>query len=267
ASLPCNVFLAGTRRFVIVDPGPRKEASRRRLMSAVERRLSAGDRLEAVVLTHHHHDHVGALDEVVERFGAPVWAHAITGRLIQRDLDRALDDGDEIDLGDAPDGSGRQALRCIFTPGHAEGHLALHETRYGALIAGDLVSTLVGMYVGSPGGHLATYFESIERVRRLGARLLFPSHGIPTLAPDDLLERTLEHARRQLDSAREQLTAAPLSVAELARRLHDESRPELRPMYERSTRARLEHLAERGEALRVGEDLYVRGGPVGDESG
>jgi glyoxylase-like metal-dependent hydrolase (beta-lactamase superfamily II)/8-oxo-dGTP pyrophosphatase MutT (NUDIX family) len=257
-SIPTNAFLLGGRRFVILDPGPSAEEGREHLFGAIDRRIEAGHQAEAVVLTHHHPDHVGALDAVLDRCKLPLWAHPLTGELLSRRLDRELEDGDEIELGEGTDGSGAARLRALFTPGHAEGHLAFHDERQGALIAGDLVSTIVSMYVGSPGGHLATYFRSLERVRGLGLRILFPAHGPPTLKVRELIDQTLAHRRERLKEAVALLGAEPIRVEDLAARIYHSADPRLRVLFERVTRAALEHLSEEGKARRRGEDLYSR---------
>jgi ribonuclease/clavin/mitogillin len=258
ASIPTNVFLAGCRRFVLIDPAPAGAAEQEHLFEAVERRLAAGDRLEAVVLSHHHADHIGALDAATSRFGAPLWAHRITGELLGRRLDRELDDGEWMDLGPGPNGRAGWGLRVLFTPGHAGGHLAFHDERYGALLAGDLVSTLVTMYVGSPGGHLETYFRSLARLRALPIKVLYPSHGAPTLRAERVLAETEAHRRRRIDQVAEALAETPQEAEELAAQVYRGADPRLQPLFVRVTRAALEHLVENGRAVRQGADAFAR---------
>jgi glyoxylase-like metal-dependent hydrolase (beta-lactamase superfamily II)/8-oxo-dGTP pyrophosphatase MutT (NUDIX family) len=258
--LPTNALLVGEERFVVIDPGPEAEPEREHLFAAIERRLAAGHRLEAAVLTHHHPDHVGALAALAARFGCPVWAHAFTGEKLGRRLDRALAEGDWIDLGAAPDGAPGWGLRCLLTPGHAEGHLAFHDERRGALIAGDLVSTAVSMYVGSPGGHLATYLRSLDRLRGLALRILYPSHGNPTLEAAKLIDETIAHRHARLRQVEALLGREPAAVRDLAFRIYKDIDPGFEEFFVRAARAGLEYLAETGRARRVGEDVYAGAG-------
>lgn len=256
-TMPSSTFLVGTNRFVILDPSPGGTKEQRHLLEAVENRLAAGDQPEAIVLSHHHIDHVGALDAVRERWELPCWGHRRTAELLERDFERELGEDDIIELGDGPDGTPGWELRCLFTPGHAEGHLAFYDARHGALLAGDLLSTLFNMYVGTPGGHLETYFRSLEKIRALDIRILYPSHGMPTLEAETLIDKTIAHRRRRIEQVREVLSRDPGHVLEISRKVYDhEKDTRLRPLYERTTRAALEYLVENGRARRPEEDLY-----------
>ena len=256
-TLPSSTFLVGARRFLVLDPSPTGEKEQLHLLKAIENRLTAGDQPEAIVLSHHHIDHVGALDKVLERWDLPCWGHRRTAELLERKFDRELEDNDIIELGDSPDGTPGWQLRCLFTPGHAEGHLAFYDSHHKALLAGDLLSTLVSMYVGTPGGHLETYFQSLEKIRALNTRLLYPSHGMPTLEGEALIDKTIEHRRARIEQVREVLSRNPGPVLEISRKVYDhEKDARLRPLYERTTRAALEYLVENGRARRIEEDLY-----------
>ena len=255
--LPSSTFLVGARRFLVLDPSPSGEDEQRHLLKAIENRIAAGDQPEAIVLSHHHIDHVGALEAVLERWDLPCWGHRRTGELLKRNFERELADNDTIELGDSPDGRAGWQLRCLFTPGHAEGHLAFYDSRHQALLAGDLLSTLLSMYVGSPGGHLETYFQSLEKIRALDTRLLYPSHGMPTLEVEALIDKTIEHRRMRIEQVREVLSQEPGHVLEISRRIYNHKKDSrLRPLCERTTRAALEHLVENGRARRLEEDLY-----------
>lgn len=257
-NFPTNAFLVGCGRFVAIDPGPTDRLGQEHLFSAVQRRLDRGDRLEAVVLSHHHRDHVGALAEFVARFSAPVWGHQITGKLLSRPLDRELQDDDVVELGDDPAGTSGWELRCLFTPGHAAGHLVFHDERGGALIAADLVSTLRSMYVGSPGGDIRTYLASLERIRQLELSVLYPSHGLPSLVPREFIEQTISHRHERLEEIASHLTRDGIDVETLAVAVYTDVPEEFQLQARRAARASLEYLMEEGRAIRAADDVYSR---------
>ena len=257
--LPTNTFLVGEKRFFVIDPGPRGDPGLPHILTAVDARLARGDQLEAILLTHHHRDHVGGLEALVQRYGAPVWGHRKTGELLERPLDRELDDGAEVVLGRAPSGVEGWQLEALFTPGHAAGHLCFYDALHRTLIGGDLLSTLVSMYVGSPGGCLRDYFASLERVDRLAVDTFYPSHGALTHRLDALLRKTLLHRRARLEEVHGNLSAEPRSVEDVARAVYArELDSSFAEFVVRATRATLEHLVFEGRARAVPEDRFAR---------
>lgn len=77
---------------------------------------AAGGRLDMILLTHHHSDHVAGVDAVRARFGCPVVGAAADARRLPR-LDRAVREGDVVELGET-------RLRVLDTPGHTVGHIS-----------------------------------------------------------------------------------------------------------------------------------------------
>src|SRR5262249_41517120 len=124
-----NAYLVGTQALYLLDPGPHEGPEQARLFDALDVRVKGGARLAAVVLTHHHPDHVGAAAAVASRYRVPVLAHARTAALLRGKVavDGTLDEGDRLDLGAAPDGSAGWHLEALHTPGHAGGHLVFYE--------------------------------------------------------------------------------------------------------------------------------------------
>lgn len=135
-----------------------------------------GLRVEAILLTHHHADHLEGLGEVRERCGAPVWASAGTRDLVGSALvvDRVLDEGEAV-------AAGGMEVRCLPTPGHAGGHLAF-------LCDGTDVFTGDVLFRGTVGGTRAPGHTSLADLRASLDRLLalpddtvvHPGHTDPT---------------------------------------------------------------------------------------
>ena len=258
-SVPTNVFLIGHERFLVVDPAPSGSDEQAHLFAAIDRRIDSGHQLEAVLLTHHHLDHIGALDAVRKRYSLPVWTHVLTAKDYNLPLDRALEDGDWIDLGTAPDGHTPWGLRAIFTPGHAIGHLALEDPHYGVLIAGDLVSTIMSIFVGSPGGgHLRTYLDSLRKMQGVSSKILFPSHGPPTLDGSGIFDHTLDHRIWRLEKVLDAVGSSAENVEVIAERVYKGLDPKLRDLCIRTTRAALDYLAEEGKVVMPETDAYAR---------
>ena len=173
-----NAFLVGRDPAYLLDPGADDPAEQARLFAAVDGHVADGRRLAAVVLTHHHPDHIGAATACADRYRVPILAHTGTARLLagKVTINGEIRDGDQLPLGPADDGTPRH-LEAIFTPGHAPGHLCFFEPRQRFLFAGDMVSTLSSVVIAPPEGDLTAYLDSLHRLQRYPARLLLPAHG------------------------------------------------------------------------------------------
>ena len=153
---------AGDREWVLVDAGMPGSADR--IAEAAEARFGPGSRPSAIILTHGHFDHVGALESLARRWDAPIFAHPmelpyLTGRASYPPPDPSVGGGlvsalswsfprGPIDLGGRvqplpDDGSvpGLAAWRWILTPGHTPGHIVLFRDADRTLIAGDAIVT------------------------------------------------------------------------------------------------------------------------------
>ncbi len=95
---------------------------------------AAGGRLDMVLLTHHHGDHVAGTDAVRARYGCPVVGAAADAHRLPR-LDRAVAEGDTVALG-------ASELKVIDTPGHTLGHIAFFGGGNHVLICGDTLFSL-----------------------------------------------------------------------------------------------------------------------------
>ncbi|MBP0464339.1 hydroxyacylglutathione hydrolase [Roseomonas sp. PWR1] len=113
-------------RLAVCDPG---EATP--VLAAIE---AAGGPLEAILLTHHHGDHVAGVAEIVARTGAKViGATADAARLPP--LDIAVKPGDVFDACGTP-------VRVLASDGHTRGHVAFHIPDSGILLCGDTLFSL-----------------------------------------------------------------------------------------------------------------------------
>jgi glyoxylase-like metal-dependent hydrolase (beta-lactamase superfamily II) len=156
------------------------------ILAAAER---LGKRVELVVITHTHWDHVGDAALLKERSGAPLAAHPLAAERLAAPgsatmelpftidpvtPDRVLEDGDTVELG-------AHRFRVMHLPGHEQAHIALYSEPDRVFLGGDVLF---------PNGHGRTDIPGSdqETMNRSLARLLdfpddvavYPGHGEPT---------------------------------------------------------------------------------------
>lgn len=141
--------------------------------------------IRRILLTHHHEDHVGGVEDLAARTGAQVYAHADSR--LPFPLAGTLSDGDRVDTGDG-------VLVALHTPGHADGHLVYQLAGTGDVICGDLVAGEGTIVLVPPEGDLAVYLASLARVRPLAERL-WPAHG--PVMPASLADDYIAHRHRR----------------------------------------------------------------------
>jgi glyoxylase-like metal-dependent hydrolase (beta-lactamase superfamily II)/8-oxo-dGTP pyrophosphatase MutT (NUDIX family) len=256
-----NAYLVGRDPAYLIDPGTDDAQEQSRLFALLDGRLAEGVRLAAVVLTHHHPDHVGAAAECADRYRVPVWAHPTTADLLRGRITVAqlLHDGDRLDLGRAADGES-WSLEAVFTPGHAPGHLAFYEPHYRLLLAGDMVSTLSSVVIAPPEGDLTVYLDSLRRLQGYDCHLLLPSHGGASPRPAEVLAEALAHRARREAQLLEALADGPQSAAELAARLYTGLPAEVERFARLQTVAGLLKLEREGKArARPDDDAPAEG--------
>jgi glyoxylase-like metal-dependent hydrolase (beta-lactamase superfamily II) len=159
-----------------------------------------------------------------------------------------LQDGDRVALGRSPDGKQGWELEAIFTPGHDQGHLCFRDSRYGAVLAGDMVSTISTIVIDPPEGHLATYLKSLERLEQYSMTTLYPAHGPAVRDGRRLTQKYLRHRRQREAALLQALAEQPGDVDALLPKVYWDADERLYPFAARSLQAGLDKLAEEGKA-------------------
>lgn len=245
-----NGYFVGAERFVIIDPASPYAEEQAILKQALERRLALGQQPLAVLLTHHHRDHIGAAEFLRDWLNIPVMAHADAAAHLPFAVEQTIADGQRWDLGvDPAQPEQRWLLEAMHTPGHAPGHLCFIDLRQRVAIVGDMLAGLGTILIKRPKGHMGQYLDSLERMAAAGLSRGLPAHG-PMI--QDLTKRCQEYHHHRL--AREQMILAalsseplspqPLSLEDLLARVYADIDPQALPIARFSLEAHLEHLLE-----------------------
>jgi hydroxyacylglutathione hydrolase len=201
----CYIVRAASdeRRAVIVDPG--EEADR--LLAAAE---ALGVEIEAILITHCHFDHIGAVAPVAHATGAPVYVPAIE-RAVLADVMSWVPPGfgpfESYEAEHAVAGGERLSLagidfEVISTPGHSPGHVTYAAP--GALLSGDVLFQGSVGRVDLPGGDWATLERSIEGLiaSHPAETVVYPGHmGVTTLGRERDSNPFLSELRVRLPGA------------------------------------------------------------------
>jgi endoribonuclease LACTB2 len=232
-----NVYLVGPDDgpWAAVDPGSPYPDQEDALDAAIE---TAGVRLGVVLLTHHHGDHTGGAARLAKRWGAPIAAHEKTQRRLPNLVTQTLEDGERI-----------ADMECVFTPGHADGHLCFAHAN--GTLAGDMVAGLGTILIDPSEGDMAVYLRSLDKLLARPQMMLLPAHG-PEL-PDGHAKLREYIAHRLMREAKVAAALLPTDAptSELVARAYADTPRMLWPLAERSLIAHLVKLAGDGRAREV----------------
>jgi len=153
----------GSRQSVLVDPGADPDSLQEML---------AGSTPIAILLTHTHPDHIGALAEMRARLHVPLLAHpGPHADGIELDADRWLADGDTIQIGE-------HTLRVYHCPGHTEDQICIAIDGDQRVIVGDTI------FDGGPGKTWSAdgFKMTLRMLREVVLRwhdetVCYPGHG------------------------------------------------------------------------------------------
>ena len=237
-----NVYLVGPDAgpVAVIDPGspyPDQQAILDHVLSVIPP--------SAVLLTHHHGDHIGGAAALAERWGIPIAAHAGTERRLagRVAVTQRIEDGETA-----------YGAEAIFTPGHAEGHLCFAVGD--AVIAGDMVAGLGTILIDPSEGDMAVYLASLERLRARPPMVLLPAHGPAIPDGHGKLSEYLAHRRMRESLVAAALRDTPRTLAELVAEAYRDTPRALWGLAERSLLAHLVKLAREQRATDRGDGRW-----------
>jgi hydroxyacylglutathione hydrolase len=184
------VRTTGSDRAIVVDPGEEPE----RILAALQ--ALGVTKLEAILLTHTHFDHVGAVAAVARATGAPVYCPELETEILANineyvrfpgfgpfesyDADHTVAGGETLELAGL-------SFEVIFTPGHSPGHVSYALPEHEALFSGDVLFQGSVGRVDLPGGDWPTLLASIESLLNAypAETTVHPGHmGLTTLGAE-----------------------------------------------------------------------------------
>lgn len=280
--------IEGKKGVTIVDTGSYAEQS----INIWKGALPVGTKVEKVLLTHAHSDHIGLAKWLRERYGAPVWLSrlgyeemqkyharlqefrgdastlysfvlkhggpAISEKALLEQVDADYFEPDELLEDEQEVELGDFLFESIWTPGHSPDHFCFYDRANRVLLAGDHVlndiSPLIPIWSEEDGNPLQAYFQSLDRIARLPVAIALPGHGsmIHDL-PARIAELRAGHEQR-MQQILEGVAAGGSTAGEVAQVVYSLEKMSLRNMAEfLMTLSRILYLESKGR-LRAEEN-------------
>lgn len=200
--------------FVLVDCG--MPGSEETILSMLHEKFGENAKPEAILLTHGHFDHVGAIEQLVTQWNVPVYAHPLempylTGQKNYPEPDGSVEGGLVAKLSPIFPNKGINISpylkeipangevphladwKWVHTPGHSEGHISFFRESDQTLIAGDAFVTVRqdSLYkvniqkqeINGPPRYFTTDWklakQSAEKLADLSPKVALTGHGVP----------------------------------------------------------------------------------------
>jgi glyoxylase-like metal-dependent hydrolase (beta-lactamase superfamily II) len=178
----------GGGKALVIDPGEEPD----RILTEAE---ATGAEVEAILITHCHFDHIGAVAPVARATGAPVYCPEIEAPVLADimsftmpgfgpyegyEADQTVAGGETLELAGL-------SLDVIFTPGHSPGHVTYSVRDEDAIFSGDVLFQGSVGRVDLPGGDWPTLLASIGQLvdAHSPQTVVYPGHmGQTTLAAE-----------------------------------------------------------------------------------
>ena len=195
-----NMYLLTGDTNILIDTGT--GVAQGQLVDTIQSVIGPNGKLDKILLTHCHFDHIGGAPYLVSAFGCSVYAgygDAVAIRNGDHNYTLSHHFGvdippipvDDLREGDVID-NGEHRLRVIETPGHTMGGVCFYDEISFSLFSGDTVFADGYGRTDFNGGSLESLRKSIRRLSIMRIEGLYPGHGRPVSDGSESIRRALD---------------------------------------------------------------------------
>lgn len=293
-----NAWLIPGGPITLIDTGVRTAEAKELLLAGLSKAGVPVQKIEQIILTHKHPDHMGLANTLHRLSGASVYAHREDATAIReydmlrpkflqqmkadllrwgvpeaglesllRPMEVGAGMGEACKATDLDDGqdvqTGEGYLKVRHTPGHTQGSICLNLGRY--WFTGDHLLSEYTPNVGTgefgSSGMLDKFLQSLQMLSEAMDQdsIALPGHGPPLDRPRERIEEILEHHRWRSEVIERALCEDhPLTVFEIARQIFGNLSGIHILLGASEVDAHLESLVSRGRALKEGEEYLKK---------
>jgi glyoxylase-like metal-dependent hydrolase (beta-lactamase superfamily II) len=247
-----GTHIVGRGTVAVIDPGPDDTAHVAALVTAI-----GGEHVAAILVTHTHRDHTGAVPALAAATGAPVIGCAPldageAGPPLDAGGDEAYRPTRVLADGEAVSGPG-WTLTAVATPGHTSNHLAFALAEETALFSGDHVMAWSTTVVAPPDGNMAAYRDSLAKLLDRSEDRYYPAHGPAKDNARAYVAALLHHRKARETQILSRLAAGDRTIPEIVAAAYPGLDPRLVAAASLSVKAHLLDLAARDLVIADGE--------------
>lgn len=237
---PGPFTLGGTRTYLlgdstVLDPGPAIDSH----VAAIREAMPM---LKTILITHRHGDHAPAAVPLKKSTGARIVAPP---NVLTDDVVDVRVTGGEI----------VESLRVVATPGHTREHVC-YLTEEGDLFTGDTILGEGTTAIFPPDGHMGDYIRSLQALRELHPKRIYPAHGPTREDAVALIDEYIAHRLQREQQVIEALRTGANTIGAMRLRIYPELDNRLHGAAEIQISAHLIKLQEEGLVDTRENDAY-----------
>ena len=148
--LKCNCYILNIdNNVLIIDPGDESN----KIIKAIDNRKVVG-----IIITHHHFDHIGAVDSLIDKYHVKVY--------------------DKNNLSEGINKIAKFIFEVIYTPGHKEDLITIYFKEDKVMFCGDFIFKDSIGRCDLPGGNISDMMKSIDKIKKYDKDIIiYPGHG------------------------------------------------------------------------------------------